>query len=330
MIISGGMLGIPGGGFEPSGGFNGNFASLFTGVLQSVQTDLGLTYGGTMLAAGTAPPVITLTGSLAGPPVAIHVIAGSPGVVGSTAVFGATAGGVFQGGIFPSVGVPVALTGPATGLFLTVAAGTSSLDNTWDATCAGLADQVGANHYTQATASKQPVVATGLNGFASIVFDGIDDRLTSALNLPVPGTSPWFVWYVFRQVTWINQGIYLSSNSDASTGDVLVSTSPTIFLFNGASAASNGGAAIGTFVRGESYFANSVADYLKLGTTSSGGSTAGNNSATGRTIGSSGLNTRFGNMELLALVYMSSLPSVGQLAAASAAVTAKYGASVVV
>lgn len=169
-----------------AGAFNGNFASLFPGAFQVAQSDRGLTYGGTPLPAigNTSTTVLTLTGSLASVPVPIWWKATNSAAIGSGATFDIFYDGAgiipAMSGVTPTAGTPVALTGAATGLSTTWSAGNSANGGIWKATCAGLADQSGNGmHYTQPTASRQPVITSGLNGKCGLLFDGVDDYLTS-------------------------------------------------------------------------------------------------------------------------------------------------------
>ncbi len=306
--------------------FNGNFASLFTPgtVLQSVQTDLGLTYGGTLLATGTTPPVITLTGTLAGAPTAITVTDTLPGILGTWT--GLVTYGDNSTQAFTSAAA-VALTGKGAGLTLNIAAGAAAGDNTWKATCSGLADQSGnGKNYSQATASTQPLIAVGVNGIASLLFDGVDDVLTSTLTLPAPGTTPSFAWVIYRYIDSVAAANHYLL-SDSTGGQLLLysnSGAAVTEQFNNSNA-NPVAIAFGTFTRDEAYFSNSASDYHKSGGTTASGTNAGNAAGGTRSIAGP---VSFGHVEVLALVYTNTLPSGAQLAALSAAVTSKYGSGV--
>jgi len=87
----------------------------------------------------------------------------------------------------------------------------------------------------------------------------------------------------------------------------------------------NNGATLGSWVEFEVELQNTASDRLKLGTVTTSG-IAGNAVLLNPRIGSLG-GSRFSNMELLALVYVPGTPS---FAAARAAVTTKYGGTVLV
>jgi len=311
---------------DAAGAFNGNFNSIFPAAYQSVQTDIGLTYGGTMLAAGTAPPVLTLTGSVAGVAVPIRVEATSSGALG-----------VWQGKVsydggssFPQTftsAATIPLTAGATGLTLNIAAGnaTGPADNFWLATCSALADQSGnAAHYSQATPANQAVITPGLNGCPGLLLDGTNDDFGSTLSQPAPGTQKWCVFGVFKHITWNTNDVPFASRN---TADGLTSSgvTPQMVFFNGSSIPANNGATLGSWVEFEVELQNTAADRLKLGTVTTTG-IAGNAVLLNPRIGSLG-GSRFSNMEFLALVYV---PGTPNFAAARAAVTAKYGVSVIV
>ena len=321
-----------------SSGFNGNFASLFTGVLQSVQSDLGLTYGGTPLATAgnTSTTVLTLSGTLGTVPVPIWAKATNTLSIGSGAQFsiyydgtGTTAA---MTGVTPTAGVGVALTGAGTGLTLTWGAGASVTNDSWKATCSALADQSGnAVHASQATPSAQPLVATGLNGVASLLFDGANQFLSYTLALPAPGTTPTFFWAVWRYMS-------VQATTRCFTGDTpgtgmlfyLPASASSPQLYNGSGVNAAAGPTAGAWGRAEALFSNSAGDYAKWGATKATGANAGNTvpSANRRIADANGANKL--DMELLAFVTMNSLPGAPTLAAASAAATAKYGGSVAV
>lgn len=309
MYIGGGGVSIPGDA-SVLNAFNGSFAALFPGAYQVVQSDLGLTYGGTTLAAGTTPPAGTLSGTLATPPVPILFKCTTAGVVGSGAVFSAS----YDGGatnamtnITPTAGTPVALVGAASGLSHAWAAGTAALDNTWTATCAGLADQSGnGKDYSQATPSLQPILSPGPNGKPEILFDGLDDLLDcAALNMPAPALTPWSCFCVFRLKTFATfTNPRILSSISASTVILAGNNGvPGTFMFAG-----NVVNGVSKPVSSAIYYAidmsftNSTADYLRVGNTAAAtGANAGSAAPTGRRVGGGG--ATFSNVGLVMLAY---------------------------
>jgi len=315
--------------------FNGSFASLFPGAYQVLQSDRGLTYGGTPLAAAgnTSTTVLTLTGTLATAPVPIRVKATNTAAVGSATFDISLDGGASFSSIGtpPTAGVPAPLTGAATGLSLTWSAGNSVINDTWNATAAASADQSGnAKDFTQANPAKQMVVTVGLNGKAALLWDGVDDVYNSALTMPA---NPVFDWKVWRKVTEPS-GISLHCGGIAGLSHVLncpgVATTLSTFASGGGNTVN---ITLNQWMRTEAYFSNSASDYTKAG---SGAPVSGTNAGAAATTAGYQIGNcvnvagRFSNMELLIHALMPYLPSAGQLAAANAAVSTYYAGLVAI
>lgn len=291
----------------PPPAFAGAWATLFPGAFQVVQTDLGLTYGGTPLATAgnTSTTVLTLTGTLATVPVPIWAVATNTLAIGSGAQFNIYYDGLgvtpAMVGVTPAVATPVALTGAATGLFLAWSAGASVSADSWKATCAGLADQSGnTKDYSQATASKQPVITVGLNGKPGLLADGVNDTLVSLLNMPAPATTPWTLLAVMQNAAGNSSTRPLGSSSANSPGFAVTGTG---FSQTGAG---NIGAGWSTAQYSviTAYFSGTTSDSLKIGSNSIiTGSAASGGATTGREIFSS-VGAAFTTFQLLALIYV--------------------------
>jgi len=287
----------------PSAGFTGNFATLFPGAYQVAQSDLGLTYGGTMRATGATPPVITLTGALSGVPVPIEVDCTAGGALGAWTGSVSYDGGSTVAQVFTSAAT-IALVGAGTGLTLNIAAGNAAVDDVWKATASALGDQSGnGSNYSQATASKQPIIGVGLNGKVSLIHSG--SSLVSLLNLPAPATTAYYTAAVFRQLSWGANLTMWGRTSGLGETVFQTTSTPTLSSYSG-TAVANGGAPIGTWVDAELKRSNNAADTHKFGTTTVTAS-SGNNATTGMEIGSA-TGTNFGNIELLLLVHTPNLP----------------------
>ncbi len=308
-----------------------SFANLFSGSLQIIQTDKGLTYGGTLRDTGGTGPILIFTGSLTGLPVPIWVKCTLGGALGTWTY------AVYYDGVGTSSSMTgtsaatIVLTGAGAGLTVNIATGTATINNIWKATCSALADQSGnSKSYSQATASKQPLISIGLNGKAGLLFDGVSHTIDSSLNLPAPGTTPSFIFWVFRSIAYNNIGILFGPTSGTAGSKLILATSstPNLAEFNGgANTNTNSALAINSWGACEAYFSATTSDYLRLGaTTVSGTAVSATNSATGRQIGNANnLANRFQNMELLAVIYMSSLPSAGTISTARSAVNSAAG-----
>lgn len=306
--------------------FNGNFASLFASPFVAWQSNLGATYLAATLAAGTSVVAGTLSGTLARP-VPILFTCTTPGVIGSGAVFAASYDGGSTNamtGITPTAGVPVPLTGAASGLSMSWAAGSAAADNTWTARCSGLADQSG-NGFSASVLVAAPTFGVGVNGIASIDFNGSNQALwNSALTIPAPATTPFVIFTVFQQNAWQTNGPIVANGANAFLAQHTASPKIAMTL---SSFGNDAPLALDTWAVGEAGCQNTMADYTRMGSAAAvtGASSGSASSASIRVAQTSvfSLNTQ---MKLLLLV----IAPLQSTAAARAAVTATYGAGVLV
>jgi hypothetical protein len=310
--------------------FGGNFATILTSGAQVCQTDLGLTYGGTPKAGSgnTSTSVVSSTGNPTGAYVPIRTKATNTANIGSGATFSVSfdGGATFPiTGLTPTAGTPIALTGAGTGVSLAWAAGSSVANDTWDATASAWADQSGnGKHYSQSTASLQPIIALGPTGFVELQFDGVDDYLTSAFTPAAAGTTPISLFLVMRQITNVNNGCIIGDNGAFGVLGMIQGSGTTIKLFNSGAGASSGNLPLSTYGVITAYASGSASDSIQAGagdTVHTGNS--GNNTGAGKTIGGgSGLNSA--KIGVVAIGYQ-----VGSLtfdSSVRAAAIAKYGA----
>ncbi len=309
--------------------FNGDFSTIFPGALQSVQTDRGLTYGGTTLASNGGGPIGTLTGTLATTPVPILFTCTNGAAIGSGATFSASYdGGATSAmtGITPAVGVPVALTGAATGLSHAWAAGTAVLNDTWTATCSALADQSGnLRHYSQASPAAQPTITVGMSGKPGLLFNGTTQFLRSTFTTPNPTTNPFLYFIVFRHLAWAANNAIVSDGAHTSLAQR--GSSPIIQMAL-TSFGCQAPLALNTWGVGEAALTNSTSDYVRMGAAAAvTGTSAGNGAGSGSVdLAHTSLFAQFTNMEILALV----VAPMQSTAAARAAVASFYGGGVAV
>lgn len=274
-----------------------NFASLFASPYQSVQTDLGLTYGSILLATGTTPPVITLSGSLITVPVPITVnctLLGARGTWTGTYSFD---GGLTTTPFTSSATIP--LTGAGSGLTLNIATGTAAVDNVWRATCSGLADQTtNGFNYSQAAASLQPIITVGLNGRPGLLFDGVDDFFQSSFT----SQSTMMAYLIVRQVGY-GSFKYIVDGSSGNTMSIFQSNLGSgIIGCASATVLTGGQLTIGSFGRIAVSF-NGASSSIKVGNTALTNGTSGvNASGTTRYLGKTAGGAP-SNIELLALIY---------------------------
>lgn len=321
-------MGLGAGGNVP--GSDGNFAPLFTGVMQALSTSRGMSYGSTLLASGTTPPVLTFTGTISGAYVPVRVECTLLGALGVWTGRVSYDGGSTFPQTFTSAAT-VACTGAGAGLTLNIAAGAAVVDNAWKATCSQVDDYSGAAlHAVQATAGRQPVVTIGANAKAGVAFDGVDDFLNSS-TFPAqaaPGTTPLFIWIVYRMISTPSANAYVVIGQGGSSALLVQASSNAALQLNNVLVNART-VANGAWNRCEAFFNNAVTDYQKVGAgLPATGTSAGNNAtAAGRSIGGFGTAAN-ANMELLDLIYLNNAPTTPQLAAASAAVLAYYNGQV--
>jgi hypothetical protein len=184
---------------------------------------------------------------------------------------------------------------------------------------------------TQAVAGSRPayVAVGGPNGNPSVLFDGVDDFLANAaLDLPAPGTTPTFYWGVVRQVTWTSgDRFWLAAGFGLQFFQGGLATE--VFINNGGGFGPAISMPLNTYRRIQSYFSNSIADYLRVGSLNSTGTNVGNtDAAAGFFIAQDGIGGGFGNIELCELWIFNALPTALQLAQLDAYAANRYGASV--
>jgi hypothetical protein len=139
-----------------------------------LRADMGITLGGTLLASGTTPPVVTITGtptSQVGLHVEIDSVAGGTGLGQATFKWSTNNGTSY---VATGVATAASVVLGTTGVTAQFAAGPYNIDNKWDATVSAWADQSGnGNHATQATAAQQPVFSlAGYGGHPGLHYGG--------------------------------------------------------------------------------------------------------------------------------------------------------------
>jgi len=195
------------------------------------------------------------------------------------------------------------------------------------------ADQSGNSKDFTSVTTGRPTMGTGPNGDPESVFDGSANQLTCAtLNLPAPGTTPFFLFLIFRHITFVGSNPVVCGNAAALAAHLIygVGGSPRLSANSGTdSAIPAAPPTIGSYECLEAYYSNTATDYLRRGSSSNTGIATGNNASTGYAIGGSGILTK-ANIGLLAAVGCSALPSGPQIAAARAKVIGMYGGTLIV
>lgn len=300
---------------------------------QSVQTDFAsVVYGSTMKlqTGGSGTSVQSLTGTIVGSTVPIRTKCTTAGTVGSGAVFSASfdGGSTFPiTGLTPTAGVPIALTGAGTGMSIAWAAGTGVLNEVSDATCSQIKDRAtGANHFNQAVATKQPIIAPGKNGCVELIGDGVDDVMTSSRNIVAPGTQATTIYLVMRLITWGTGVRYVSDNTGGGHTLIGGSSSPSLLQYSGNQVASQD-ISPGSYECTSAVFTNSASDYMRRGDNAKYfGGTAGNSASTGRALFAWGTSpSLFANMAVLGYFEFPYAVTDAQDSAFRSAIREKYG-----
>jgi len=334
MWIGGGSISIPGDPFKAGAGgpppFSGNWADLFPGAFQVVQSDKGIEYGAVMRAdaGNTSSVAFALTGASPAVAVPIWIRITAPGV-----------GNVYYDGlgITPAMAgvtivdsVNIVLTGAGAGMAITPGVGSQAPGDTWRATCSLQADQSGnGKNATQVTPANQPLVAMGPNGVACLSGAATGDGYlrTNALNLPSPDVTPYWVFLVLR-IDVYGSALPVMGNFDFALTNQLYPSNVTGLTQRHQFNVSNPGAGIaeGSWFIVEIKRSNSAADPFKVGGSLVTGNAGVGAVATECMFQSPG--SGYGSLaSMLAKVYT---PNAPDWPAIRAAVTAKYGPVVAV
>lgn len=102
------------------------------------------------------------------------------------------------------------------------------------------------NHAVQALAAARPMLRLDGGGRRYLEFDGVDDRLSS--TLAVSFGHPWDRVSAIRQLSWVNGGRVFGNGSGGTLAGLLYQNQAVmgLALYDGAAAAGNKAAAIGT------------------------------------------------------------------------------------
>jgi hypothetical protein len=186
-----------------------------TGNIMWLDSTLGITLGGTMRAAGTAPPVVTLTGTLTQ---ATSILLDMPvGGARGTAQFrwSFDAGATWSAQTLTAATVAIGATG-ATANF---PVGTYNTDNTYKTTVATWADQNAAtNNVTQATAASQPLYVYSSTFGCNVVESSGSLRLVKTTG-GLTGDASHSIWARVRLTATSSAGF--GFHSVAATGSPL-------------------------------------------------------------------------------------------------------------
>jgi len=176
------------------------------------------------------------------------------------------------------------------------------------------ADQT-SNHrdFTQATGGSQPTYNASdatIGNRPSVATDGVAQFLDSTWSRPAPGTTPTWMWFIFKQVAWTGNAVLIG---DLTVNRFLLqqfTASPQVRSFDGTAGPTTNALAVGTWGRGILQIQNTTADSLKLGSGAPVTGTAlGNNVGTGTKIGCNGGGVNFGKATWTEVVITLGVPN---------------------
>ena len=229
---SAGICGDKGPGFGPL-----NFSPLqIAGCVLWLRSDLGVTFvQGPVVATGTTPPAVTLTGTPLSRKTSIQLICTAAGTQ-TTATFAYYLNGVFQNSFTSAAAVVLGTTGITANFPVGAYTNTPSAD-TYNSvvTVSAWADESGAgNNVTQATAALQPAYTNGTNQKPGVTGDGVSQYLKTAGNLST-AVATWFV-VAFTSTQGAFERAMIGGNNGTSNGHILYTNSANVqALFNGSS-----------------------------------------------------------------------------------------------
>lgn len=292
-----------------------------TAMVQYVRSDMGITLAGNLKLTGTSPAA-TITGSLT-TSTGLRVVI----TTGATLASGNMRFAVYSdGGVTPVASglvgaASVALSGVFNGITVNFAAGAYVVSDYYDATVATWADQIPVGtpkNYT--VGGGAPVMVTNVaeaNGQPGIKFTAANsDWLTSALQLVAPGTTPYFISFVFRSDVHVAAAQIISGSGSIGNSNgavVMVGSGSTTGRYQQASpTAAN---TCSTILQGsagnlQAYFSNSTNDYLRVGAgvkaNVSGSQTSAGNTLSdiSRRIGTNRNATAFADITAVELIYI--------------------------
>lgn len=189
-------------------------------------------------------------------------------------------------------------------------------------------DKSGNGNHGIATGSPTLNASGGPLGTPSVLFDGTTGQYIdcAGFNFPTPGTTPSYVWAVFRQKTWTNGERFMTSINGVTMVIYQNSTNLRIDRYNGTTQG-NTAMTLDTYFRGEFLFSNNASDYTKIGSTVTTGNAGNSIPASGlRLCRTNGGGATYGHYEICELIiYNGTAPTTAQRAALDAYCEARYG-----
>jgi hypothetical protein len=194
----------------------------------------------------------------------------------------------------------------------------------------------GGTEWAQGTGANQPTYSASdavFNNRPSLLWDGANDSMQSAIPAPAPGTTNRFYWIIADNIGF-----------PAGTGSLISGIGGTshLILRGGTDAANQLSFYDGVVVQGPAAFTigsarlvqaaytNSVADFIKIGSSSgAGGINAGNASAASMSLGAYSAAAGFANVKIAEVLITNGIPNAGDRATLEAYAAGLYGAGVI-
>lgn len=133
-------------------------------------------------------------------------------------------------------------------------------------TITGVTDQSASLAFSSTNAGQRPSVGAGFNGRASILTDGVSQELHSAIALPSPSVTPFYLYAIFKPTTKGSQANYFGGGGGG--GVVYSATGNVNNLTQGCSGVGPVSSMTNALTRVYAEFTGSTADRLKSGSNS--------------------------------------------------------------
>jgi hypothetical protein len=291
---------------------------------------IALTIGGTPLARGTTPPVVTWATNLSRTDVPF-IACDTAGTV-STARFrwSLDGGATWQATGQTAAATVTAMTAAAAPI-PTFPTGNYSTTNTYSSTVATFPDGAATPHdATNATAAQQPELLYGMFPGVRGVRGAGAQTLITTLSLPAPATTNSYIWCVIRQDAWSsNKNLFGSSVVESTTSVIQFTGSP--YLVPGVSGPA-GLCPLGLFFLVQFLFTGVNAnDYTIVGAAKTTGGIVTTAAMTGgvQLLGRAGGATASAAITLCEWAIFNRAPTSGELASLKSYAQAKYSSQVV-
>jgi hypothetical protein len=193
----------------------------------------------------------------------------------------------------------------------------------------------GGTQWAQGTGANQPAYTASdpvFNNRPSLLWDGINDSMGSAIPAPAPGTTNRFYWIVADNISFpIGSGTLISGIG--GTAHIIYRSGIDVFnqlsVYNSVESQGPSTFTVGAARLVQAGLTNSVADFIKIGSSSGpGGVNAGNGSAASMILGAFTAGGGFANVKIAEVLITNGIPNASERAALEAYAVGLYGAGV--